>query len=285
MVTPQQKRQAVNMLTRCGVSQRQACAAVGLSRSTYWYQSKRREQEAPFRQQVLEVAFQYPRFGYRRVAAWLRRPGAPVNPKRVYRVWREWGLRLPRKRPRRRRGIAPDLPIPLASYPNAVWCYDFIVDRLANGRRIKLLCVLDEYTRECLGIEVANSIRSPDVIRMLQRLMQYYGKPAYLRSDNGPEFTAQAVMRWLKDHLVGPVYIKPGSPWQNGFVESFHGKLRDECLNREYFACGNEAQVLIEEWRQFYNTKRPHSALGYQTPSSMRQASEHTDNMRLQLSG
>jgi len=140
-------------------------------------------------------------------------------------------------------------------------------------------CVLDEYTRECLGIEVAGSIRSPDVIRVLQRLMQYYGKPTCLRSDNGPEFTAQAVMRWLKDNLVGPVYIRPGSPRQNGFVESFHGKLRDECLNREYFACGNEAQVLIEEWRQFYNQKRPYSVLGYQSPYSIRQTNYNLDKI------
>ena len=185
MVTPQQKRQVVRVLVDCGVSQRQACRTIGLSRSTYGYRSTRRENDAVFRQRVLDTAFQYPRFGYRRVAAWLCQPEQPVNAKRVYRIWRELGLSLPRRRPRQRRAPMQEKTTPLANYPNAVWCYDFIVDRLANGRRIKMLCVLDEYTRECLGIEVASRLRSPDVIRCLQRLMAYYGKPDYLRSDNG----------------------------------------------------------------------------------------------------
>jgi putative transposase len=153
--------------------------------------------------------------------------------------------------------------------PNHVWSYDFVHDKLANGGTLKLLCVLDENTRECLAIEVGRSLRNQDVILTLSRLMRLYGKPAYIRSDNGAEFTATAVMKWLCDQNVGPAFIKPGSPWQNGFVESFNGKLRDECLNREWFTSRLEAKIVIEKWRQFYNHERPHSALGNRTPASV----------------
>jgi putative transposase len=151
-----------------------------------------------------------------------------------------------------------------------VWSYDFVFDRTASGRNMKLLCVIDEHTRECLAIEVHRWIRSQDVILTLSRLMRVYGKPQYIRSDNGSEFTAAAVMRWLRDQSIGPVYIKPGSPWQNGFTESFNGKLRDECLNREWFKDIVEARQIIERWRIFYNDQRPHSAIGYRPPSQVR---------------
>jgi transposase InsO family protein len=185
---------------------------------------------------------------------------------RVWRLWSRLGLNLPRRRPRKRRcGI--DIRIPGATQPNSVWTYDFVHDRLANGGQLTLLCVLDEYTLECLAIEVGKSLRNQDVILTLSRLMRMYGKPAFIRSDNGGEFTATAVMKWLRDQNVGPAYIKPGSPWKNGFVESFNGKLRDECLNREWFVTRGEAKILIEKWRQFYNNERPHSALGNRTPA------------------
>ncbi len=161
--------------------------------------------------------------------------------------------------------------LPGSVRPNGVWTYDFIHDRLANGTGLKLLCVLDEHTRECLAIEVGRWLRSQDVILTLSRLMKLHGKPQYIRSDNGSEFTAGAVMRWLRDQNVGPAYIAPGRPWQNGFVESFHGKLRDECLNREWFRDAREARIVIERWRHFYNHQRPHSALGYRTPQQARQ--------------
>jgi putative transposase len=163
--------------------------------------------------------------------------------------------------------------------PNTVWSYDFVHDRTANNRTLKLLCVVDEYTRECLAIEVARSIRSQDVILTLSRLMRLYGKPSYIRSDNGAEFTAAAVMCWLRDQHVGSAFIQPGSPWQNGTVESFNGKLRDECLNREWFTSAQEARVVIEQWRTFYNHRRPHSSLGYRPPATIRKENTAAYNL------
>lgn len=215
-------------------------------------------------EQLLMASQQLPRFGYRRMAAWLR-----LSDARVRRVWRELGLHIPRRRPRRRRS-GSDIRLPGAVRPNAVWSYDFVHDQLVDGRALKLLCVIDEYTRECLAIEVGARLRSQDVILVLSRLMRLYGKPAYIRSDNGAEFTAAKVMRWLRDQAIGPAFITPGSPWQNGFVESFNGKLRDELLNREWFRSRMEAKVLIEQWRLFYNEQRPHSAHRYQPPASVR---------------
>ncbi|WP_345305011.1 IS3 family transposase, partial [Lysobacter hankyongensis] len=174
-----------------------------------------------------------------------------------------------RRRPRRRRS-GSDIRLPGAVRPNAVWSYDFVHDQMVDGRSLKLLCVIDEYTRECLAIEVGASLRAQDVVLTLSRLMRLYGKPAFVRSDNGAEFTAAKVMRWLRDAAIGPAFIAPGSPWQNGFVESFNGKLRDELLNREWFRSRAEAKVLIERWRQFYNERRPHSAHGYKPPASVR---------------
>jgi transposase InsO family protein len=161
-------------------------------------------------------------------------------------------------------------PRPGEPRPNSVWTYDFVHDRLADKTNLKLLCVLDEHTRECLAIEVARSMSSMTVIQTLARLMRLHGKPTFIRSDQGAEFTAGAVMRWLRDQNVGPVFIAPGKPWQNGYVESFNGKLRDECLSREWFRDLREARVLIERWRLFYNERRAHSALGYRTPAAAR---------------
>ena len=163
-----------------------------------------------------------------------------------------------------------DIRLPGAVRPNAVWSDDFVHDQMVHGRGLKLLCVIDEYTRECLAIEVGASLRAQDVVLTLSRLMRLYGKPAFVRSDNGAEFTAAKVMRWLRDAAIGPAFIAPGSPWQNGFVGSFNGKLPDELLNREWFRSRAEAKVLIERWRQFYNERRPHSAHGYKPPASVR---------------
>jgi transposase InsO family protein len=263
MVTPAAKRRALETLMDKGLSARSACRFAGVSRRVVSYELKQPIKDKALGRQLIEASGQFPRFGYRRIAVMT---GASIS--RVQRLWSQLGLNLPKRRPKKRR-CGSDIRIPGATAPNSVWSYDFVHDRLANGGGLKMLCILDENTRECLAIEVGKSLRSQDVILALSRLMRIYGKPAFIRSDNGAEFTATAVMKWLRDQNVGPAYIKPGSPWQNGFVESFNGKLRDECLNREWFVNRKEAKLIIEKWRQFYNNVRPHSALGNRTPAEV----------------
>lgn len=226
---------------------------------------------------MIAASQEVPRFGYRRISAWLS-----LGESRVRRMWRALKLNIPKRRPRRRR-CGSDIRLPGATQPNSVWSYDFVHDQLVDGRVLKMLCVIDEYTRECLAIEVGASLRSQDVILVLSRLMRLYGKPALIRSDNGAEFTAARAMRWLRDASIGPAFITPGSPWQNGFVESFNGKLRDELLNREWFRSRAEARMLIEQWRQFYNERRPHSAHRYQPPATVRRAWLESDNIDMRL--
>lgn len=273
MTTPTGRREALDALTRRGVSQRKACSYLGVSRRVSGYALRQPVKDQAVGERLMAATQEVPRFGYRRMAAWVS-----LSESKVRRVWRSLGLHIPRRRPRRRR-CGTDIRIPGAVRPNAVWSYDFVHDQLVDGRVLKLLCVLDEYTRECLAIEVGGSLRSQDVILTLSRLMRLYGKPAYIRSDNGAEFTAAKVMRWLRDQAIGPAFIAPGSPWQNGFVESFNGKLRDELLNREWFGNRREAKVLIEQWRQFYNERRPHSAHGYQPPALVRRNWSEADMM------
>jgi transposase InsO family protein len=273
MTTPTARREAIDALVRRGVSQRKACSHLGLSRRVASYAPTQAAKDKAVADQLLAASPQVPRFGYRRMAAWL-----DLGEARVRRLWRELGLNIPRRRPRRRRS-GSDIRLPGAVRPNAVWSYDFVHDQMVDGRSLKLLCVIDEYTRECLAIEVGASLRSQDVILTLSRLMRLYGKPSFVRSDNGAEFTAAKVMRWLRDAAVGPAFIAPGSPWQNGFVESFNGKLRDELLNREWFRSRAEAKVLIERWRQFYNERRPHSAHGYKPPASIRRGWSEPDTI------
>lgn len=263
MVTPATKRAALEILKSKGLSERAACRFAGVSRRVPGYEPKQPAKDKALEIELMEASARYPRFGYRRIAVM-----TDNSTSRVWRLWRKLGLNLPKRRPRKRR-CGSDIRVPGATAPNSVWTYDFVHDRLANGATYKMLCVLDENTRECLAIEVGKSLRSNDVILTLSRLMRVYGKPAFIRSDNGAEFTATAVMKWLRDQNVGPAYIKPGSPWQNGFVESFNGKLRDECLNREWFGSRQEAKLVIEKWRHFYNNERPHSALGNRTPASV----------------
>lgn len=264
MTSPPGRRAALVALTRRGLSQRKACRYLDLSRRIAGYALRQPAADQTLAERLLAASPQVPRFGYRRMAAWLGAGEA-----RVRRLWRSLGLNIPRRRPRRRRS-GSDIRLPGAVRPNAVWSYDFVHDQMVDGRSLKLLCVIDEYTRECLAIEVGASLRAQDVVLTLSRLMRLYGKPAFVRSDNGAEFTAAKVMRWLRDAAIGPAFIAPGSPWQNGFVESFNGKLRDELLNREWFRTRAEAKVLIERWRQFYNERRPHSAHGYKPPASVR---------------
>lgn len=277
MTTPTGRRVALEHLTRRGISQRKACRYLGLSRRVTCYVLKQPGKDRLMGQRLITASQDVPRFGYRRMAAWLS-----LSESRVRRLWRTLGLNIPRRRPRRRRS-GSDIRLPGAVRPNAVWSYDFVHDQLVDGRVLKLLCVIDEYTRECLAIEVGSSLRSQDVVLTLSRLMRLYGKPAYVRSDNGAEFTAAKVMRWLRDNAIGPAFIAPGSPWQNGVVESFNGKLRDELLNREWFRTRIEAKVLIERWRQFYNEQRPHSAHRYQPPAQIRRTWQETSNIDARL--
>lgn len=220
-------------------------------------------------QRMKELSEQNPRYGYRRVWAGLRREGWQANRKRVQRLWQQEGLRVPVKQVKRRRlgsgknGCA----VRRAEYPNHVWSYDFLMDRTEDGQQLKLMPVVDEYTRECLAIEVDRSLTSKEVAGVLSRLMQERGEPGYIRSDNGPEFIAEAVKGWLTEVGVGTLYIEPGSPWENGYCESFNSRLRDELLDRELFMCLIETKVVVEEYRQHYNRRRPHSALGYRTPA------------------
>lgn len=218
---------------------------------------------------IIELAEQYGRYGYRIITGLLKAEGWNVNHKRVERLWRREGLKIPRKQPKRARLWFNDGSCirlrPL--YKNHVWSYDFMAIRTSDGRAVRLLNIIDEYTRECLSIRVARHITSDDVLEELSSLFIIRGIPQHIRSDNGTEFTAQAVRQWLSNIGVKTLFIEPGSPWENGYVESFNGKLRDAVLDREIFTTLMEARVLIEVWRREYNEIRPHSSLGYRPPA------------------
>lgn len=263
------KREITAELMERGVSERLACQAVGMNRSSYRYRPRRADEQekAAVREQVVALAHKHRRYGYRRITVLLRRQGRRVNHKRIWRLWRAEGLSLARKRPRKRRlGPAGALPTQ-ATYRGHVWTYDFVFDRTDKGGLLKLLVVVDEYSRECLGIKVGRRLDSVAVIATLEALFGRYGAPEYLRSDNGGEFIAGRLKEWLERRRVKTVYIEPGHPWQNGYAESFIGKFRDECLNEEVFWSEKHAQVVVERWRRHYNEERPHSALGYRTPA------------------
>ncbi len=218
---------------------------------------------------IIELARQYGRYGYRRITALLRRAGWTVNKKRVERIWRREGLKVPAKQPKRGRlwlndgsciRLRPER-------PNHVWSYDFVADRTHDGKAFRMLCVIDEFSRESLAIRVARRLRATDVIEALCELFVSRGIPTHIRSDNGPEFVAEALRDWIAAVGAKTAYIEPGSPWENGYCESFNGKLRDELLNGEIFYTLKEAQIVIENWRHHYNTVRPHSSLGYRPPA------------------
>ena len=211
----------------------------------------------------------YGRYGYKRITALLNRDGWRVNHKRVYRIWREEGLKVPAKQPKRRRLWFNNGSCirKRAEYKNHVWSYDFVFDRTQIGRPIRMLTIIDEYTRECLAIKVKNKLNSIDVFHALADLFLMRGVPHYIRSDNGAEFIAKRLKKWLHQLEVKTLYIAPGSPWENGYIESFNGRLRDELLNGEIFYSLKEAQVLVEMWRKEYNTVRPHSSIGYKPPA------------------
>ena len=242
---------------------------IGQHRSTQRYRKRGRADEAALTEAVVGLARMYGRYGYRRVWGLLLLQGWQVSLGRVERIWRREGLKVPSRQPKRARLWLNDGScIRLRPcWPNHVWSYDFVQDRTDDGKAFKMLVVIDEYSRECLAIVVARRLRSDDVMACLADLLTQHGVPDHIRSDNGPEFVAKAVRTWLDRLDVKPLYIEPGSPWENGYCESFNGKLRDELLAREIFYTLKEAQVLIERWRRHYNTVRPHSALGYRPPA------------------
>ena len=254
-----------------GLSERHACRLLGQWRGTQRYGPLRRTDEDALTRAIIALATKYGRYGYRRITALLQSAGWQVGKDRVQRIWRREGLRVPQKQPKRGRlwlndGSCVRLRPERA---NHVWSYDFVSARTHDGRTLRLLTLIDEYTRECLAIRVARRLGSAEVLETLADVMLWHGIPEYLRSDNGPEFIAKELRQWLAKLGTGTLYIEPGSPWENGYCESFNGKLRDECLNGEIFYSLKEAQIVIEWWRIEYNTRRPHSALGYRPPAPL----------------
>ena len=258
------------MLTdRFAVSQRRACKLLNQPRATQRYLPKVCDDEAPLTRRIIELASMFGRYGYRMIHGLLRREGWWVNHKRVERIWRREGLKVPKKQPKRGRLWLNDGSC-IRLRPERrdhVWAYDFVQARTRDGRSFRMLTIIDEYTRECLAIDVGRKLNHDDVLERLAWLMATRGVPDHIRSDNGSEFTAKTVRRWLKRVGVRTLFIEPGSPWENGYIESFNGKLADELLEREVFDTLYEAKVLIERWRVHYNTVRPHSSLGYRPPA------------------
>lgn len=265
MVSARVRREQVAYVQTRGLSRRRACALLSVARSAVGYQSRLTTKDAPVLQAMRTLAGQYPRFGYRMIQIFLARQQFVMSADRVYRLWRHAGLQVPRRRPRRRVATSRPRPLPPTGI-NHVWAYDCIFDTCADGRTLKCLTVIDEFTRECLAIDVAGSIRSGRVIEVLAQLVSLHGAPQYLRSDNGPEFVARAIQRWVQTAQIETAFIDPGKPWQNGTDESFNGKFRNEHLSLQWFRHRVEAKVAIEQWRQHYNEVRPHSSLGYRTP-------------------
>ena len=257
------------MIAKYGVSERLACRVLGQHRSTQRTVPKPPEDEAALTADIIALATQYGHYGYRRITALLRDGGWLVSKKQVERIWRREWLKVPQKQPQKGRlwlndgsciRLRPE-------YPNHVWSYDFVEDRTHDGRKFRMLNIIDEFTRECLTIRVSRKLKAVDVIDVLSDLFILRGVPGHIRSDNGPEFVAQAVRAWISAVGAKTAYIEPGSPWENGYCESFNSKLRDELLKGEIFYTLKEAQIVIESWRRHYNTVRPHSSLGYRPPA------------------
>ncbi len=243
---------------------------IGQSRSSQRYAGRKAERDRALAERMVRLSRENPRYGYRRVWALLRREGWPVNKKRVHRLWRQEGLKVPEKQRKRQRLLLGESENGCtkrrAEHKDHVWSYDFVMDLTEDGRRLKMMPIVDEYSRECLSIDVERSITAEDVVATLASLFRSRGEPAFIRSDNGPEFISKAVKRWLVASEVETLYIEPGSPWENAYSETFISRFSDEVLKREVFADLLEAKVLVEDYRSHYNHHRPHSALGYQTP-------------------
>ena len=269
-MSPARRRREVEHICKAlSLSERRVCRAIGQPRSTQRYKLTLADDEQRLTDRIIELAGKYGRYGYRRITALLRNEGWHVNHKRVERIWRQEGLRVPSRQPKRGRlwlndgsciRLRPE-------YKDHVWSYDFVHDRTHDGRALRILTVIDEYSRESLEVRVERRFTSRQVIDTLAKLFIRRGTPGNIRSDNGPEFTAKAVREWLKKLEIKTLFIEPGCPWENGYNESFNGKLRDELLDREIFYTLKEAKVLVELWRKEYNTIRPHSSLGYKPPA------------------
>ena len=255
------------MVHNKGAPVRAACRSIELPKSSYYYRRKGGGFEARLVEKLRKLCREHPRYGHRRITALLRREGWRVNRKRIQRLMRREGLKVVTLQKKRRRLGVSTSERKKAEYPGHVWSWDFEYDRTDNGRQLKFLNILDEYTRECFMNRPYRCIGAHEVIAELRCLMVEHGVPEHIRSDNGPEFIAAEIQRWMASSGIGTIYIEPGSPWENPYIESFNGKFRDECLNREVFTSILEAQVIVEDWRREYNEKRPHSSLGYVTPA------------------
>ena len=272
MVEPQALKTAVAFLQeQHEASERRACRLVGMGRSTHRYQQVRNEKREELRERIRQLARERQRFGYRRLTALLRKEGWQVNAKCVWRICREEGLAVRKHRRRKiRRELIPAMPV---TRPNQRWAMDYVSDSLASGRKIRTLTIVDTYTRECLAMEVDTSLPGQRVRRVLERLATQRLRPEEIRVDNGPEFLSRAVASWCEENRLRLWHIQPGKPMQNGHIESFNGRLRDECLNANWFTSLSDARKRIEAWRNDYNENRPHSALNYRTPAEFARAS------------
>jgi putative transposase len=258
-----------NTVEYYGVSERRACRVLGQCRATQRYSPRQEEDGERLRNDVIRLSSEYGRYGYKRITALLNQDGWRVNHKRVAQIWREEGLKVPSRQPKRSRLWLGDGSCVRRrpEHPNHVWSYDFVFDRTQDKRSFRVLTLIDEFTKESLALEAKRRFTSLDVIEVLSDLFITRGLPEYIRSDNGPEFTSQVIRKWLNSLEVAPLFIEPGSPWENGYNESFNGKLRDELLNGEIFYTLQEAKIILERWRIHYNTKRPHTSLGYKPPA------------------
>ncbi|MFH6906725.1 IS3 family transposase [Vibrio fluvialis] len=267
VLTVEDKRKAVKVIQKSTqLSERRACLLVGIQRASLRYQPQANREDDKLQARIKELALERRRFGYRRIHRLLRREGFDVNHKRVYRLYCELGLMVSKRRRRKSQCVERE-PLLLPSVPNHTWSMDFVMDALSNGRRIKCLTIVDDYTKECLDIPVATGISGDEVVITLESIAAFRGYPASIRTDQGPEFTGKALDQWAYQHGVILKVIQAGKPTQNAYIESFNGKFRDECLNEHWFRDLSHARDLISLWRMDYNENRPHSALGYLTPS------------------
>jgi len=281
MVSPILRRTAVKSLVEQGkCTKRCACRLVNISRSVAEYTPRSPQEEKGLLERIKELAYQHRRYGYRRITRLLEQEGKRVNHKRVYRLWRIEGLSLKKGKFKRKKVARLKGEMKRAEYPNHVWTYDFIDDVTERGNQIRILNVVDEFSRECLAVRVGRSITSQEVIEVLEYLSLKRGMAGYIRSDNGPEFIAKAVKAWLDKHGARSIFINPGSPWENSYIESFHGKLRDECLNQEIFGSIAQAGIVLENWREEYNNYRPHSSLGGLSP--LEYMSRYQESLKLE---
>ena len=272
MVSPSSRRRAITYIVGRGLgSAAQSCRALGMARSSFYCKSRVSTERVLMKQRIIKLSEAHPRYGYRRIGALLRREGQRVNTKRVQRIRRQEGLQVRKKQRATRRVGISTATRQRAQRANQVWSWDIIHDQTQGGSSLRILTLIDEYTKQCLAIEVGRSIRALDAIRVLDGAIKCYAQPEHIRSDNGPEFIAEAIRQWMSTAQIKSLYIQPGSPWEQAYIESFHDKFRDECVNRELFATLAEARVIMESWRREYNQIRPHSALGCLTPDEFGQ--------------